>query len=356
MVSQPIDHDMKTFLTNSFCGTRSNTPYSTMDFVRLLLDAVEHQDFVHNTSLRLGGPTGETLFHRLKDVDTEQLMDAFCTQLVVTGRHMTRLLRNREVALAFDTTDEPYYGRVAGLWIHPYCDAKGSTGCFKFLTVSAVDRQNRLILGVLPVCVGADMVLLVERLLVQAKQVINPRLCLFDRGFDSYELVERLQTLGVHYQLLWRKAAWVKKELLTMDCGEIREVNRVGSYSKNKTKHKVRLRFVLIKKYRRFANGKAYNWLFCTNTRERWAHSYVDKYRMRWGIETIFRVLDNAQIKTTTKNYLIRYFLVLFCCLVYNLWKLAVLKNGSISLKNFIVAIIVFLPTIKQRPITVPDG
>jgi putative transposase len=327
-----------------------------MDFVRLLVDAVEHQDFVNNTSVRLGGPTGETLFHRLENVTSEHLFGVFQAQLIAAGRVMTRLLRNREVALAFDTTDEPYYGAVAGLWIHPHCDARGSSGCFKFLTVSAVDRGNKLILGVLPIPIGADMVASVERLLLQAQQIITPRLCLFDRGFDSYELIERLQALGIRYQLLWRKAAWTTREFSRMTPGEVREVKRVGTYGKHKSKYKVHLRFVLIKKYRRYANGKAFNWLFCTNTRERWAHSYVDKYRMRWGIETIFRVLDNAQIKTTTKNPVIRYFLVLFCCMVYNLWKLAVLENGIISLKNFAVALIRLLPANKRRPLNVPAG
>jgi len=327
-----------------------------MDFVHLLLDAVEHRDFVNNTSLRLGGPTGETVFARLKEASIDLVSQAFGVQLASVLRLVSRLLRNRSVALAFDTTDEPFYGCVEGLWVHPHCDAKGSTGCFKFLTVSAVDRQNRLVLGCLPVSVGADIVTLVERLLVQARDVIHPRLCLFDRGFDNYQLVDKLQFLGVRYQLLWRKSAWTKKELRVMRRGDIREVNRTGVYSRDKTKHKVHLRFVLIKRYRRFAKGKAYDWVFCTNTRERWAHSYVDKYRQRWGIETVFRVLDNVQIKTTTKNVVIRHFLVLFCCLVYNLWKLTVLEDGQISLKNFTVAIISLLPALERRPVTVPGG
>jgi putative transposase len=355
MTSTSIDQRIEKFLTDIFCGTRSNTPYSTMDFVHLLLDAVEHRDFVNNTSVRLGGPTGETVFARLKDASVETINDGFLAQLSLVLRLMSRLLRNREVALAFDTTDEPYYGRVKGLWVHPFCEAKGSTGCFKFLAVSAVDRRNRLVLGCLPVSVGADIVALVERLLLQARTVISPRLCLFDRGFDNCQLVERLQTLGVRYQILWRKPPWTTKELRKMRRGEIREVNRRGVYARDRTKHKVRLRFVLIKTYRRFANGKANHWVFCTNTRERWAHSYVDKYRQRWGIETVFRVLDNVQIKTTTKNIIIRHFLVSFCCLVYNLWKLSVLMDSQISLKNFTITILRLLPQFTMRPAKVPD-
>lgn len=327
-----------------------------MDFVHLLLDAVEHQDFVNNTSIRLGGPTGETVFARLKEASVETINQGFLHQLTILLRVMSRLLRNREVALAFDTTDEPYYGRVKGLWVHPYCEAKGSTGCFKFLAVSAVDRHNRIMLGCLPVSVGADIVGLVEQLLLQARKVINPRLCLFDRGFDNYQLIERLQALKVRYQILWRKSSWTTKELSQMRRGQISEVCRTGSYSRNKSKHNVRLRFVLIKSYRRSAKCKAYNWVFCTNTRERWPHSYVDKYRKRWGIETVFRILDNVQIKTTTKNIIIRYFLLLFCCLVYNIWKLTVVTDGQVSLKNFTVAVLRRMPQMTTRAANVPSG
>jgi hypothetical protein len=338
MACNHIDQDLRSFLTDIFCGTRANTPYSTMDFVHVLLDAVEHRDFVNNTSLRLGGPTGETVFARLKEASVETITQAFCARLATMLRFVTRMLRNRDTVLAFDTTDEPYYG------------------CFKFLAVSAVDRHNRVVLGCIPVRVGADIVVLIERLLLQARQVVNPRLCLFDRGFDNYQLVERLQQLGIRYQLLWRKSSWTKKELRRMRRNEIREINRTGVYAKDKTKHKVHLRFVLIKRYRRFAKGKAYDWVFCTNTREHRAHSYVDKYRQRWGIETVFRVLDNVQIKTTTRNVIIRHFLVLFCCLVYNLWKLTVLVDGQVSLKNFTVAVIQQLPHRVPRPIKIPDG
>lgn len=327
-----------------------------MDFVHLLLDAVEHEDFINNSSVRLGGPTGETLFARLKEASVESVNTVFSRHLVEMLRSLSKALRHREAALAFDITDEPYYGHVEGLWIHPQKPAKGSTGCFKFLAVSAVDRRNRLLLGCLPVAIGADIAALITRLLLQARRVIRPRLCLFDRGFDSYQLIERLQQLGVRYQILWQKKAWAKKQLKGMRRGEIREVNRTGIYSRNKTTHRIRLRFVLIKGYRRFARSKAYDWVFCTNTREHWAHGYVDKYRQRWGIETLFRVLDTVQIRTATKNPVIRYFLLAFCCFLYNLWKCAGLEESMVSLKNFTVAVIAGLPAPLRRQVCIPDS
>jgi hypothetical protein len=340
MTYHHIDKLVKTFLNKIFCVVGKNSPYNLRDFMQVLLDATEHTDFVNNSSVRVNGPTGETVFARLKDSDAEQMKAAFYCMLKAILPRLKRLLRNRGIALCFDTTDEPYYGKVEGFWIHPYQPVRGSTGCFKFITVSCTDRNLKLILGSLPVMIGADIVALSMELANKAREFMRFEIALFDRGFDDYRLLEALQQANFRYQILWRKNKWTATAFKTMKRGEIREVTRIGTYSKNKSKYKVKARFVLIKKYKRHKKAKAYDWVFVTNTRQKSQHAYVDKYRKRWNIETTFRVLDNIQIKTTTKNNLIRYFLNLFCCLIYNLWKLTNITEYKITLKNFVAGIV----------------
>ncbi len=351
-----ISKYVKGFLKEILCVVGRNSPYKLNDFVQVLLDAVEHTDFTNNTCVRVGGPTGETVFSRLKDADFEKIKHAFYSVLKGIFPLLKILLRNRQIALAFDITDEPYYGKVEGLWIHPEKPVQGSTGCFKFLTVSCTDRNNKLILGSLPVRIGADIVKLVMEMTEQARQFVMPNMLLFDRGFDDYRLIEALQHTMLRYQILWRKHKWTAKVFKRMRRGEVREVNRTGTYSRDKTQHKVKIRFVLLKKYKRYKKGRAYDWVFATNTRQRWPHLYVDKYRKRWNIETVFRVLDTIQIKTTTKNEVIRYFLNMFCCLVYNLWKCANILGCHITLKNFVVKIIAYVKTLLNASHHVPDG
>ena len=340
MSSQTIDKWIKRYLKDIFCVVGHNSPYQLNDFVHVLMDAVEHIDFTNNTCIRIGGPTGETVFSRLQKADFEKIKNAFFSILKLIYPLLKRLLRNRQVALAFDITDEPFYGKIEGFWIHAEQPMRGCTGCFKFLTISVVNRDNKLILGSLPVSRGADMVELILELLQQAKQLVHPEILLFDRGFDNLELLARLQEAKVRYQILWRKQAWATKIFKKMKRGEVKEVTKVRNYSKDKSKYKVKVRYVFIKGYRRFANGKAYNWVFATNTRQKSQHFYVDKYRKRWGIETVFRVLDNILIKTTSKNEVIRYFINMFCCLVYNLWKIFCVLEQKMSLKNFVVHIV----------------
>ena len=351
-----IDKAVKNFLKQIFFVVGSNSPYKLDDFVRVLLDAIEHTDFTNNTCVRVGGPTGETVFSRLKDADFDKIKNAFYDAMERVLVVVKRLLRNRKVALAFDITDEPYYGKVGGLYIHPYRPVRGSTGCFKFLTVSCVHNENKMILGSLPVRIGADIVGLVIELATQAKHFVHPELLLFDRGFDDYRLIEALRAAGLRYHILWRKNKWTTKVFKTMKRGEIREVNREGTYSRDKSKYKIQIRFVLIKKYKRYKKGKTYDWVFATNTRQESQRFYVDKYRKRWGIETAFRVLDNIQIKTTTKNEIIRYFINIFCCLIYNLWKITNILECHTTLKNFVVNITAHIKNIMNSQNQAPDG
>jgi len=336
---------LKRFLKHIFCGVGANSPYDNSDFAHLLSDAAEHQDFLTNTSKRVDGPTGETLFNRLDDTSLDKIKAAFYFIMTQIFPLIKRFMRNRKFALAFDITDQPYFGKITGFWIHTNKPVRGSKGCFKYLTVSIVDGNERLIMGSLPIRIGQDLVALILELLQSARKFIQTETILFDRGFDNYRLVEALQKMGIQYQILWRKDKWTNKILKKMKRNGRKEVIAMKAYTYTKSKHKVKVRFVLIKGYKRYKNSHTYNWVFVTNIRRRWNHLYVDKYKMRWGIETVFRVLDGIEIKTTTRNEIYRYFLNIFCCILYNLWKCAKMLGCILTLKNFVAKIVADLRT-----------
>jgi len=357
MPYQDIDKWMKTFLKDIFCGVARNSPYKNNDkFLQILTDAATHQDFITNTSKRVGGPTGETTFSRLKDTDFEQIKTSFYLIMKLVFPLIKRMQRDRKVALTFDITDEPYYGKVAGLWIHPNKPVRGSTGCFKYLVVSMVDREQKFILGSFPIRIGADIVALVMELLVYARRFVKTETLLFDRGFVNLRLIHELQKEKFRYQIFWRKDKWTNKFLRRMKQGQRLEVVALKTYVYNKSKHKLNVRFVFIKGYRRYRKSKSYNWVFATNTRRKHKYLYVDKYKKRWGIETVFRVLDRIGIKTTTKNEIIRCFLHIFCCLLYNLWKCIRFLGSTLSLKNFAAKLAKFPDGILQQQLIIDSG
>ena len=106
------------------------------------------------------------------------------------------------------------------------------------------------------------------------------------------------------------------------------EFERMGKAKWERIRHtvmvdgvEVSFTLVLVKGVKVEGDEKTYRWVFATNMRENQPKKYILQYRKRWGIETLFRVLDGLQIKTKTTNMNKRFFLVLFTVYLYNTWK-----------------------------------
>ena len=68
------------------------------------------------------------------------------------------------------------------------------------------------------------------------------------------------------------------------------------------------------------------------------------RYHKRWGLETIYRVTENIRIYTTSTNPLTRYFLFMFTCFVYNVWKFFQMFLGEeFTLSNFNVNMLIYM-------------
>ncbi|MFQ6120819.1 MAG: transposase [Methanosarcinales archaeon] len=175
------------------------------------------------------------------------------------------------------------------------------------------------------------------------KKVLPLKVVLFDRGFTSWELIHVLQKLKVSYIIFWKKQGdWYKEHFNKLEKGEFKRVFRTEKYYRDKIGYKVSSHFVLVKKLE--YEGKKYDWIFATNLKLEKAENYVKVYKKRWGIETLFRVTDKIRIYTTSTNHLKRYFLFLFTCLVYNIWKWAQIFIGEdFTLANFKTNMAIFL-------------
>jgi len=324
---------LERFLSLIFSVVGLNSPYELKDFLHVLTEAAESRDFVNNTCNKTdaGPDDGQTVFNRLENTSIDQIEAAFISILCNILNPIKLLLRNRKVVLAFDETCEAFYGKVSNnpLWIHEYKPLRGCNGSFQFLTVSIVIGEARFILGSLPVPIHWNKADYVEKLINHARKYVRIEACLFDRGFDNYELIYRLKMHKLGYQILWKQdkkdevERWTKKEFKKMKAGELKEVIREGIFSRHKTKYKFKVRFVLIKQYKYKDDDKAYDWVFATNLKLKSQRWYLRKYKKRWGIETVFRVTDELRIRTSTLQQNIRYFLFAFTCLIYNLWKFA---------------------------------
>ncbi|MBU0471593.1 MAG: transposase [Nanoarchaeota archaeon] len=333
----------------------ANSPYELTEFLHILITAAFSGDFVNNTSVKTQpAPNGQTVFNRLRGCTHAKIELAFDSILESLIKRIKVILRNRKVVLAFDTTYEPFYGdsNANNFWIHEYKPVRGCIGCFTFITVSIVVGEKKFILGVLPVPIHWNKADYVEKLIKQSRKFVKIDACLFDRGFTNYELIHRLKKLHVGYQILWKKdkkrETWLTKELKKLKPKQMKEyIKEDGYFLKDKSKHYVRTRFIIIKEYKYKNDEKAYDWVFATNRKLKSQMWYIRGYKCRWGIETSYRILDEVRIKTTTIDEVKRYFLFVFSCLLYNLWKFA---NIYLKIKvTFQTFIFVFFNTITEK-------
>ena len=111
-------------------------------------------------------------------------------------------LNEKEVILAFDYTNEDFYGEVQGFDIHGWTGENAITGHFKFLTCSIIsdDIPEKIPLISVPIKIGHYKSQTIIYCLSLIKEYIGKiNLILFDRGFYNNDLMFELTKLNYPY-------------------------------------------------------------------------------------------------------------------------------------------------------------
>ena len=126
-----------------------------------------------------------------------------------------------------------------------------------------------------------------------------------------------------------------RKELESMQFGEKKAmVYEFSFYSDNK-KITGDTKLAFLRKIFDRRSSEYYDWVFATNMEELNLDSITAQYKMRWRIETMFRVQDERRIKTKSKMIEVRYFLFSYEQLIEAMWYL--FYNKEVSFKRFLI-------------------
>ena len=183
--------------------------------------------------------------------------------------------------------------------------------------MSVLVAARREVVGIMPLRRGDDKNRLLLALLDSLKHRLHVEGLLLDRGFDSGWLIQELKHRGIRFLLLWRQAEWTRRVFEEMDRRKWLRKRHTLRVSEGE----VSFTLVFVKGVKIEGDERTYRWVFATNMREKQPIRYVLQYRKRWGVETLFRVLDGQQIKTKTTDMGKRFFLVLVAVYLYNTWK-----------------------------------
>jgi len=312
------DKFLHSFVKNAFKPVADNHCYVVLDFLEILLEAARNKGFIEGTCKCVSGACdGETLFDRLEGVEYSHLLDVFKQDVLRNVTVFRTRSRNRRIVCISDVTYEPYFGCRPSEWVHPQIFHKGAKGSYQILVLSLLVNGRREIVGILPLRMGDDKNRLLLQMLDELKHKLKLDCLLLDRGFDSGWLILEFKRRKIRFLMLWRTAEYLREEF-----------KKIGNSKWERIRHTVKVdvsevsfTLVLVKGIKVEGDDKTYRWVFATNMHKNQPIKYILQYRRRWGIETIFRVMDGMQIKTKTTDMTKRLFLLLFTVYLYNSWK-----------------------------------
>jgi hypothetical protein len=245
--------------------------------------------------------------------------------------NLPRCLRRRRQPLAIDLHLVPYHGQ-------PLYDEKevyrsqakdGTTHFHAYATCYVIRRGLRFTLALAAVQRGEPLPGVIQRLLAQAaKAGVRPRYLLLDRGFCSVAVIRSLQAGrrpflmplplrgrqldhpkgpgGSRVFAAWRRSGW-SRYTLTDAHGRRATVGvcvKCRNLRGERGKHG---REALVYAYGGGMIPGSYRWV-------------KETYRTRFAIETTYRQLGQARIRTSTRDPLLRLLYVAVALLLRNVW------------------------------------
>ena len=319
------------FIDESLGINRKENNLNGFDFIVPLLESTAYNSYLENVSNKT-----DTIHLKIKESLISMTENAYLDY--IRGISKKFKLNEKEVILAFDYTNEDFYGDVQGFDIHGWTGKDAITGHFKFLTCSIVsdDIPEKIPLISVPIRLGHYKSSVILHCLSLIKDYIGKvNLIMFDRGFYDKDLMYELTKLNYSYLIFVPKHKDKKEILYPMKIEEQIAIYNEFTVNKNKSKYPGENILIFLKQIYDPRSEKNYDWVFATNVEEVLLENLVITYKKRWRIETQFRVQDEAKIKCKSKDMKIRYFLFMFEQMLQTIW--ICFYKDEVSFKEFLI-------------------
>ena len=324
---------LRHFINNSLGVHRSSHEVTGFELSPVLLGAA-----AYNTYVETMGNKADTLYLRLREGLNEMTTHSYLDYIKRLSDRFE--WKNKEFVLAFDYTDEEFYGDVQGLDIHGWKKEGAITGKFKFLTCSIVsdDIPQKIPLLSLPIQMGHYKSYVISHMLSLIKPHIGEvKLLLFDRGFYDKDLMYELIQLKYPFLIFVPKHKDKKEILYPLEEGERFTVLWDAEVNKDKSNYSFEFYLTFMKQIYSRRADTSFDWVFATNIDTIALEEMIRTYRKRWRIETGFRVQDEARIKCKSTEMKIRYFLFMFEQMLQTQW--VCFYKEEVSFKEFLIEI-----------------
>ena len=305
-------------------------------FCLLLVEAGAMLTYVET----MNSTKADSLHRHIKLLYEENIRKAF--ELVV--RDMLKKLKICRCVIAIDTTKELYWGKQGSLNVRGIKHERGANEAFEWLVVSMV-KPVPMTLMALPYRQGVDLATLTIELLRYVKSLkIHVDVALFDRAFYIGHLIDFLEAERLNYLILVPENERMK--FYAEHTETIRAFKHVMNYDKDKSTWKPSTKIVVIKDVQK--GESIFNMFFSTSLEA--STGLLRVYPQRWQIETNFRVMDEAKIKSKSNEHIIRYFYFIVQLLLHLAWNVHKRIIGYVQFKRYLLGLIQLFST--QQGIT----
>lgn len=324
---------LRKFINDSFALDEFKNQKSGFELCEHLLDSS-----AYNTYIETVGNKADTIYLRAKEGLYEMVTYSYLDFI----KHLSNLFdwKNKEFVLAFDYTDEEFYGEVQGLDIHGWKKSSAISGKFKFLTCSVIsdDIPEKIPLLSVPIQIGHYKSQVISYMLSLIKPYIGSiELIVFDRGFYDKDLMYELIQLDYPFLIFVPKSKDKKEILYPLEEGDKFTLFWENEVNKDKSNTKFEYFLTFMKQIYSKRADTYFDWVFATNIDTIKLDEMVKTYRKRWRIETGFRVQDEARIKCKSKEMKIRYFLFMFQQMLQTQW--VCFYKEEVSFKQYLIEI-----------------
>jgi hypothetical protein len=250
-------------------------------------------------------------------------------------RGVPKALRRKSRMVAIDLTLIPYHGK-------PSLDKKeifrgepksGTTHFHAYATAVVLHKGYRYTLALVHVEYGDSMKEVVQRLLaIVRRRGVKIRFLLLDKGFFSVEVMRYLRRAGLGFILpavvRGKKPKNPKtpphglRALVKKKNGYYRETVTSGQ-TKDKPKTSVTVNICVASKYytdEKTGRRRRKRLLYVVSKVRRTPEEIRETYRKRFGIETSYRQMNEAKIKTCTRDPRLRLLFVGIALVLRNVW------------------------------------
>ncbi len=301
-----------------------NSIFEKEDYLNLLIHIALSQDFAENgakvlsTIIEKRTPLADSLFYHLKKNSFRDLQKMFedTFDILVKIAKRSKLISDRPFDVAIDATSWFFYGDTNHPMIVGTKPERGTSWCFKFITIDVVNHGQRFTLFALPVLPQDDQTDLVEKLLLFAKERVHIGTAYLDRGFYGTPVINLLNKMDIKYIMPTKENSKAITSTNTLKAPFIRRNMPLGTCRFNL--------IVIERETKRDEARKRHG--FATNMDVTQNDTLMMKrvgemYRRRWQIETGYRSKKYVfRGKTTSLNYTIRYFYFMLSVILYNYW------------------------------------